>query len=110
MSVNQHDKKYRYFPKKLNNFSISSRKSVFLDRALDYLNLYQLHALILDSSENEYENIKAFSGKINYVHTPNCGYRDKVYQGTRLVNTEYLALMGVDDFLSIAGLREHVTF
>jgi glycosyltransferase domain-containing protein len=80
----------------------------FLERCFDYLKAYNLSATILDSSEASYSG--TIPNELEYIHTPGEDYWNKVYSGMVPVKSEFVALLGVDDFFYYNGICQGMEF
>ena len=81
---------------------LAHQNQYYLKRCLHYLELFNFNATVLDSSQHAYRG--PIPSNVCYQHLPETNYWEKVYIGVAQIKTEYVALLGVDDFYSYEGL------
>ncbi len=75
----------------------------YLPRVLEHYRSFDCRILIADSSRQAYEKIE-FSHTL-YAHLPQPTLLQKMAAALHLADTEYVALVGVDDFMVASGLE-----
>ena len=79
-----------------------------LMRSMEYYNNFNINFIIVDSSQAAFSN--AIPSKFKYLHMPMEDFGKKIYLALSQVNTEYSCLCADDDFISISGLIECLSF
>jgi glycosyltransferase domain-containing protein len=82
----------------------------YLKRILNYYSEYPaVSVLIMDSSVNKIEF--PIHNHIKYVHVENnTTLTNKIYLALEKISTKYTTLLGVDDFITITGIKKCIDF
>lgn len=78
----------------------------YLKRSIDYFKNLDANVIYIDSSEVGYNGYKATN--MEYVHTPNKKFADKVLNALERTTTDFVALCADDDFILIDSLYQGV--
>lgn len=89
---------------------LTHERPVFLRRALAYYASLDADVLVLDSSADGADELRAPYPDLAYIHSPGLSFLEKIRAGIAAVTTPYLAFCGDDDFLFPDGVAESVAF
>lgn len=85
-------------------------RKTYLRRALNYYQLWNCNIIVCDSSEESNLEIVNKFANVVYLHTKKTLFVDKVCEGLKSVNTEFVAMCADDDFIIHSTLMEGLMF
>lgn len=80
----------------------------YIERILDYYKDVSFNIIIVDSSQKKLK--KDLGANISYIYTPELNYFEKLKHAIGKVKTPYVALCADDDFTTMSGINECLTF
>lgn len=89
----------------MNDFTLivpTHNRHHYLKRSIEYFKELNARVIYCDSSQVKYSGV--LPSNIEYLHTPNLNFAEKILNAISVVNTSKIALCADDDFILLESL------